>query len=293
MSAEIELEYPQLPGVALSYLRAATTLSGDLAPGRTIPAISAHLFGLDVRAENLARYRKVCDFAHSSALPVTYPHVLGFPLQMAVMTHRAFPLRLLGLIHIRNEIIQRRPIVVDERLDITVSVKGHRDVPLGVEFDLVTRLRDAAGESVWEETGTMLSRRSTPQAGERKQKQMPQGLGFDPQHETLWSVPSDTGRRYARVAGDYNPIHLSPWTARLFGFPRAIATGMWTMARVAAALEPELSAQTYILSVDFRKPLFLPSIARFVYRLGATGAEFALTSERENTVHLQGEVRYL
>ena len=50
----------------------------------------------------------------------------------------------------------------------------------------------------------------------------------------------DIGRRYGAVSGDRNPIHLYPLTARLFGFRRAIAHGMWTKARCLAALEGRL-----------------------------------------------------
>ena len=49
-------------------------------------------------------------------------------------------------------------------------------------------------------------------------------------------VPGDIGRRYAGVSGDPNPIHMYAVTARLFGFKSAIAHGMWSYARVLAAL---------------------------------------------------------
>ena len=43
---------------------------------------------------------------------------------------------------------------------------------------------------------------------------------------------TDTGRRYAAISGDYNPIHLSTISAKMFGFKTAIAHGMWTLACV-------------------------------------------------------------
>ncbi|WP_258038084.1 MaoC/PaaZ C-terminal domain-containing protein, partial [Streptomyces sp. SM5] len=52
-----------------------------------------------------------------------------------------------------------------------------------------------------------------------------------------WRLPGDLGRRYGAVSGDRNPIHLHPLTARLFGFPRHIAHGMWTVARCLAEAE--------------------------------------------------------
>lgn len=289
------MQYDELPSVAPSYLRAATTLSGGLPSNGTIPDITATLKGLDIRAEHLARYRRVCGFPHGETLPVTYPHVLAFPMHMAVLTHKQFPLKLLGLIHVRNSITQHRAIEANEPLDLTVSVGGHRDVDLGIEFDLVTHVADASGETVWQATGAMLSRQpgksSKGGSGQRKQEGIE--LGFSPEREVTWDVPEDIGRRYAGAAGDYNPIHLSPWSAKLFGFPRAIATGMWTKARVAAELEPHLSSDAYTLSLGFKKPVFLPSSACFKYTQNEPGVNFALVNKTGDKLHLLGEVSYL
>lgn len=49
--------------------------------------------------------------------------------------------------------------------------------------------------------------------------------------EKEWSFPGNRGIEYAKVVNDWNPIHLTPWTAKLFGFPRAIAHGMYVTTR--------------------------------------------------------------
>jgi acyl dehydratase len=294
MGTTIQLEYDQLPSVAPAYLRAAASLLGRQSGGRAFPDMRAHLAGLRVDAGNLARYREVCGFARAGTacagtLPVTYPHVLAFPLHMAVMTHRRFPLALPGLIHIRNVIAQHRVITADEPLDLTVAVGAQRDVARGLEFDLVTRVSDRIGDAIWTETATMLSRVARRSDGTKKP---PEGLPFTPRHESRWAVPGNIGRRYAQVASDYNPIHLSPWTARLFGFKRAIATGMWSLARVAAELTPALVGSAYTLTARFKKPVFLPGQLRLAYTLDATGAEFAATDKWGDVLHLLGSVEY-
>lgn len=49
--------------------------------------------GVRVDLAKLAAYERVCGFATGDdALPITYPHVLGFPLAMRLMSCRAFPL---------------------------------------------------------------------------------------------------------------------------------------------------------------------------------------------------------
>lgn len=293
MPNDIELNYDELPAIAPSYLRAAATLSGGLDEGETIPPISAHLKGLEVQPSNLARYREVCVFARTEYLPVTYPHVLAFPLHMAVLTHKRFPLKLLGLIHVRNNITQHRLIKNDETLNLAVRVGGHRDVRQGIEFDLITEVHDNAGDLLWEETGTMLSRRSDGQKKSEDQKKARDRPSFTTGQYANWDVAADIGRRYAGAAGDYNPIHLSAYSAKLFGFPRAIATGMWLKARAAAELVPQLEQSAYTLRVEFKKPVFLPSPVVFKYHMNPKGADFALTDPDGDTLHLQGDVAYL
>lgn len=291
-SEETTLEYDHLPPVGPFYARAIAAFASGRASGQPIPSISARATAVESRAEHLARYRQVCGFARAGHLPATYPHVLAFPLHMAVLTDRRFPLRLLGLVHVRNRIIQHHPIPIATPLDLEVRVAGHREVAKGREFDLNTRATDDSGRLCWKETSVMLARARTaaarrPRRGDSRQAD--EGLAADAQ--VAWQVPADIGRRYAAVAGDYNPIHLSAWTARLFGFSRAIATGMWTAARVAAALEAEAPAAAFSFDLTFRKPVFLPSTVLFQRALRDDGADFALTSRAGDVVHLQGEYR--
>jgi acyl dehydratase len=72
-------------------------------------------------------------------------------------------------------------------------------------------------------------------------------------------LPPDLGRRYGAIAGDRNPIHLYPWSARLFGFKRPIMHGMWTLARALRASGGEAPPATGELRVQFRRPVSLPS----------------------------------
>ena len=291
MAGDKTLAFDRLPSVAPYYLRAATTLSGGLDAGQTIPRIEASISNLSIRAEHLARYRKVCGFARSQALPITYPHVLAFPLHMAVLTHKAFPLKLLGLVHVRNRITQHRALGVDEALDLVISVDGHREAAKGIEFDLVTEAFAADGEPVGQASGTMLSRQKTSVSGDNKKKHSgPPTLDFTPDAQNAWSIPADIGRQYAGAAGDYNPIHLSPYSAKLFGFKRAIAHGMWTKARAAAALTDQIGEGAATIDVAFKKPVFLPAKAVFCQGTLDHDRAFALTDESGDVHHLTGSL---
>jgi acyl dehydratase len=74
-----------------------------------------------------------------------------------------------------------------------------------------------------------------------------------------WTLDAAAGRRYARLSGDWNPIHLWPATARLFGFRQPIIHGMHSAARIEAALDRLSGRPTQGLSVEFKRPIPLGS----------------------------------
>jgi acyl dehydratase len=252
--------------------------------GGAMPEMKLEAEGLQADRSEVAQYARVCGFRLRDALPPTFPHVLAFPLHMQLMTDGRFPFAAVGLVHIENRIDVHRPLGAGEPLDLRVrpgQVKAH---PKGQAFALLSEVR-AGGELVWEEESTMLRRGGGDSArgGRERAEDGPERAeaGPEPAFVAEWRLPGDLGRRYASVSGDRNPIHLHPLTARLFGFPRAIAHGMWTMARCLAALEPTLPAG-YSVSVEFRKPILLPGSVTFE----RAGERFRVRSE--GGVHLMG-----
>jgi len=219
--------------------------------GGPMPDLELEAADVQVDVSEVSKYARVCGFRVRDELPPTYPHVLAFPLHMKLMTDRRFPHRAVGLVHIENRIAVRRPLRVGEALEIAVRPVEH---PREGAFTIVTEVR-ADGEPAWREESTML-RRGAP-SGRRRGDDGP-----EPSFVAEWRLPGDLGRRYAAVSGDRNPIHMHPLSARLFGFPRPIAHGMWTKARCLAALEASLP-DAFEVSVEFRKPLLLPGRVTF------------------------------
>jgi acyl dehydratase len=237
-----------------------------------------------VDRDHLAEYARVCGFPVADALPVTYPHVLAFPLQVELMARRSFPLPLPGLVHVRNRITVHRGIDAAEPLAVRVHAERLRAHPKGAQVDLVARV-DAAGATVWEGRSTYLARGATAPAGAPEPAEPP-GIE-DAAPVATWRVGADTGRRYARVSGDVNPIHLHPLTARAFGFPRAIAHGMWTAAHALAALQGRLP-EALAYDVAFGKPLLLPSTVEL--RTAADGDGWKLEVGGRRGTHLKGRI---
>ncbi|MDD2032043.1 MaoC family dehydratase [Pseudomonas sp. 39167] len=239
------------PGMSSLYVKAATRRK---VTGKTLPQDGLRQV-IQVDPQRLAAYRKVCGFAENGLLPPTYPHVLAFALQMQLLTARDFPFPLLGLIHLSNRIRILRPMGGVSQVQARVNVQNLQAHPKGAVFDLVTRIDDQLGP-LWEAESQMLC----------KGVQLDGALVEEPLQEIQaltevahWTAPADIGRQYAKVSGDYNPIHLSGLSARLFGFPTAIAHGLWNKARTLAALDEHLPDANVEIDVTFKKPVRLPS----------------------------------
>lgn len=259
----------QLPGVKKSSARDFTGLSY----ART---------GIDVVRSDVDAYAAVCAFARKDTVPLPYPHLLAFPLHMAIMSDPAFPYAAIGMVHLENTISSHRAIAIGEVLDLTTAVAAPRAHAKGALLDFVTTVT-SGGDVVWESTSTYL-RRGVTADGEADP-----GLAITdaPTGGVEWRLPGDLGRTYAGVSGDHNPIHLYPLTARALGFPRQIAHGMWTLGRSIAAIENRLPDAVSV-EVAFKKPVFLPGAVAFSDRLGGGAHTFSLTNPKDGSPHLVG-----
>ncbi|MFE2532860.1 MaoC/PaaZ C-terminal domain-containing protein [Streptomyces sp. NPDC059371] len=323
-------------------------------PDAPVPATRLVLSGVRIDLAHLAAYERVCGFpTGADALPVTYPHVLAFPLAMRILAGRAFPLPLLGLVHTSIEITRYQECAANAEYELAVLVEKLAPHRRGTEATVLTEAR-VHGTLVWESRSTYLARHRprnpdktpaqahdhhrNPDPDHNHDRDLDLGRELDPDHDhgrdlepdhdhspdldpepdhgrdpnhdhdrdqdpahrqdrqdpaprqgsgTLpalaeWRLGPDVGRRYGAVSGDRNPIHLHPLTARLFGFPRAIAHGMWTVARCLAEYGP---GQAVDVRAEFRAPVPLPGAVTYAAR----GPEFELRSD--GRVHLTGDVR--
>ncbi|NYI82106.1 acyl dehydratase [Saccharopolyspora hordei] len=268
---------------SLSALYAKAVVTGPTRRGDRLPDTEYVRRDVEVDRDHLAEYDRVCGFGLRDELPITYPHVLSFGLSVRLMTDPGFPFPLVGLVHVANRIQQERPLRVTDVLTQRVRVADLRPHPKGTQFDVVTET-EVDGEVVWRETSTYLrrGRGSAEAAGQRATDEAGEPTA-------TWRVPGDTGRRYAAVSGDRNPIHLNALAAKAFGFRRAIAHGMWSKARCLAALAERLPDRCTV-DVEFRKPLLLPATVDFAAQREGAGVAFALRS-RSGKPHLLGSVR--
>jgi acyl dehydratase len=282
---------PLYARAALPMIPGASRLPFVPGGGGEIPAgLDLELAGVSAKPEDVAAYAKVCGFALRDTLPPTYPHMLAFPLHMAGMSDGSFPFGAVGLVHVENSIVQKRPIGIDEEMTIRVRPTKLQPHPKGKTFSLVTEVF-VGGEVAWESTSTML-RRGKPDDEAGKQEKSFESLPADAPASAEWKLAGDLGRRYAGVSGDRNPIHMHSLTAKPLGFPSAIAHGMWSKARALAQLESKLP-DGFEADVRFRKPILLPARVEFASQEQGDDILFALRDAKKGTPHLDGRVRPL
>jgi hypothetical protein len=277
---------PSLTPLLVKAMLTATTRRGEDLPGTEYVLE-------DVVADPpaLAGYARVCGFRLAADLPPTYPHILGFPLAMRLMTDPGFPFPLPGLVHTSNLIVRHRPIPVDAALTIRVRADSLEATDRGRQFAVRTEAYHS-DLLVWEEASWYLrlerprdpgtSEPSRPDPGAESTDQ-PGGL------TALWRIPGDSGKRYAAVSGDYNPIHRYTLGARMAGFRRPIAHGMWTLARCLSSMEGRLP-DAFRAEFRFRRPITLGSTVGFAAHQDGPTWRVGVSNPKTLKVYVVGTV---
>jgi acyl dehydratase len=104
----------------------------------------------------------------------------------------------------------------------------------------------------------------------KKDKKEAQRVPDDAREIGYFKVGPKAGLDFAKLTGDFNPVHWVPGYARAFGFPNVILHGFSTMARAIEGLNRGLFAgdTTRITkwTCRFTKPLVLPARAGIYVR---------------------------
>lgn len=256
---------------------------GDRLPDRVVTE------ELVIDRANVAAYAGVTGLRYREEVPLTYPFVLTFPAVMSLLTAFDFPFPALGAVHVENRITAHRPIAVTDTVGATVRAENLREHRKGLLVDFVTDVR-VGNSTAWQQVSTFLHQQRTSLSGEPKPPQ-PAPVKLPPPNAVL-RISAGRIRRYAAVSGDRNPIHTSAVGARLFGFPAAIAHGMFSAAAVLANIEGRLPDRVGY-TVRFGKPVLLPAAPGVYVDRVADGWDLALRNIAKGYPYLTGSVRAL
>jgi hypothetical protein len=302
MKSEIRLDYRARPS-ALAFMARAVRPSPGLKRGG-VPAISARWRHRPIPAE-VARFHALSGLPEGDTLPLLYPHTIGFPLHMTILTQPAFPLPIWRMLQIRNRIVQHAPLARDAELDITVSIAGHRILEKGAEIDMHTTVRD--GEIVvWESLNTFYARGrfGTPtadsipeapklvsvEANARVAGVTPEPK-VSPGDTASWRMPAGGGWHYGGLSGDYNPLHLWSGYARKHGFARAFFHPQRVLGQCLARLPQAASKYPLRLDAWLKGPVFYGAPVKLRSETGPDGTRFALHVNEDERPAIVGHLR--
>ena len=173
--------------------------------------------GLRIEAAQRAERARLTGLAGAAGLELLLPHVVGFPLTMAMLTHRAYPLPIWNALQIRNRLVLEERLEYGREHVLETRLAGHRILDKGAEIDLETQLT-CGTRRVWRSEVTFFYRgRFGPASTAHEPAQAPDiGAGA---REVTFEMPRAGGLAMARMTGDYNPIHWWGWYARRLRFP--------------------------------------------------------------------------
>lgn len=272
-----------LPSLLREYWHAFAQRKPGLGHAEEIPRLRLEVDRLRIGPKALARYRAFV--GSHEPFPLAYAYVLAQPAHFHCVNQPGFPVRAVGLVHAANRCVRHADIDPERPLALSVEISADRPRRRGREFTLRTRFVQD-GRTVAEMDSDCFTR----------VRGAPRGAGAPAAEATPAATPvgellaephfaAHFGRRYARVSGDWNPIHLANWLARPFGFRRAIAHGAGAMARIEAELGRLCGKPTRELAITFRRPLELPQQTRLHRRADQPDGFVLLDAQGRELMH--------
>lgn len=280
---------PFMPAVFCRLLALSLVRKQEPAFGAGVQKGQLILSGFVPDPDRIRSYRKVCGFscmAEEKTIPASCLQTFFIGILGRYITSDFFPVNPMGLIQTGQSFTSIQPVFMKEPLDLSCTLKGMTRTAKGIFTRFCLEIH-RENTLVWEGTSTYLTRNPAPGKGlGKKIQERPL-----PAQMTI-QVPENAGRRYARVSGDYNPHHLFNATARLIGFKKAIAHGMWSLARTLAALERNMIfSHPFAVDAAFKLPIFMPATLTLGYEnIAATPGQvrFELRDAHKGLPHLKG-----
>lgn len=258
-----------------------------------LPKLTATPFIMRPNPDELAEFNALVGWADSSHLAPTWLQMRSMPTMLNLLTSPEFPFSPLGLVHLENNICIREVLPADADYVVQCTIVRYETHSKGV----VVKARVEAlleNQVVYQVDASFLVLiKAVVKPRQPGSQQFRSEILND--KERTWQLGTDIGRQYAKISGDYNLIHITPLTAKLFGFKRHIAHGMYLQARalsdiLATGLIGESAFPTSI-STAFKKPVFLPAKITLGHSQLRTekGTKFELYSGA--TLHATGTIK--
>lgn len=262
--------------------------SGESPEGAILPTERFKVARHKIDQQKLVNFQRLMKDTLRDELPSVFLHAQAFPLGLHAMSQPEFPLSLIGMVHLSNEVDHRRPVRPDEELTVSSWMENPQAHFAGTQFDVISQI-NVGEETVWRGVSVYLCKgqylMGKPERPGREEWDL-EGLIAT----ARWKYGTDIGREYAAVSGDFNPIHLSAISAKAAGMKSAMAHGMYSAARALAATAPHFEG--YKWSMSFESPVFLPATVSFESHSSEDGTktEFSGWNAKKQRRHFSGWV---
>lgn len=289
-----------------------STKRGDSLFIPSLPKIESEKI-VSIRPKHCNAYNKLTQWKPNLAALIhpNYAQTLSLPMQLSMMVNKAFPFSPMGIVHVANQITVHSLPEHTDSLQLKTCfgrVYIHRK---GWLFEVIT----LASASKFEHpsipqikaTSYYLARAKHPSDIEISSEHEVPGWIVDSaqvevnemsaeKHSKLLDFSANIGRQYAKVSGDYNPIHLHKLSAKLFGFKKAIAHGMYSKALAISSIANHEAFYKGGFEIDtiFKQAISLPSQAILSHcATGKNTCDFALSSKssHKERLFLSGSIR--
>lgn len=245
----------KLPSLSSLLFASFLTSSKGVRIGSTDYSLTKTYDNYVIDTKNLKKYNDF--FGIKSQFPVTYLFLISMRSQLAVMNDKTFPISVMGLVHLGNKFDLKSKINVSQPLKIetTVTVPTKEE---GSLFPVVKTNFYQDNKLVAQGEGFFIAKRKRKTEKKAEEVQEPEPAKKTPVYTEELVYPKNMGWKYAAVSGDYNPIHLSNFFAKNFGFKSSIAHGWNSASRVFAVIEKQTGKELTSIKVNFKTPIPLP-----------------------------------
>mgnify|MGYP005992021315 CR=1 FL=1 len=284
------MELQQQPSVIPLYiaclLKKPQTVNKD--NFQKLSQLSLTMKDVKINHKKLIDFKKFFDITtNNKALPISFLHLLVFRPHLKFMLTKQLPFPVLGLVHMYNDIISHHDVYIDDVVNIDISITEINQTKKGTEITLHSKIFKEK-RLVWESFSGYLH--PNKQVANQKKRPKKPRINMTYAHTQFWKIPTHLGRQYAVLSGDANPIHLTAFLAKLFGFKQAIAHGMCMAFKCCAELESlqHFSRPAKRLKIQFNKPVYLPSDVEFKYSQDEQDCHFCIITPNAKKPLLTG-----
>ena len=239
-----------------------------------------------IRTKKLRAYKTF--FGLQEDIPLSYFYLLSQEAQASQMLDKNFPLPIPGMIHLESEMTFLNEQIREEEIQLVseVVIMNKEEgslVPLFIEEYFQEGIKIVEVKSRY-----LVKRKSKKK---KREKTILDQNDSDNWISSTWKLKSNLGLKYARISGDFNPIHISTPLAWIFGLRKKIIHGWYLLSRAVAEIEAETDMPAKSIEVKFLGALALPSTNEFGFRVSnRRNLEFRIKNTDTNKTSVSGYI---